>query len=174
MEQIKIIKEKAEVMSVLLDNSAFYWNNISNTLKYPVLLISTGLLIINTYFKDTDKNIQIPNICLNASNILLLGIINNLDLTKKVENFKTKSLDFLEFSHEIDGKLLIGDITNEMVISSQAKYDELYKNILLDAIPYIIKIRVHHKYKNFKSLPSLVNGMLLPESPISSSNNIAV
>ncbi len=158
-------------MTIWLDNSSFYWSNISNILKYPVLLISTGLLIINTYFKETDKNIQIPNICLNASNILLLGIINNLDSTKKIENFKNKSLDFLELSHEIDAKLLLGDITNDMVIKTQAKYDELYKNILLDSIPYIIKIRVHNKFKGKKPLPLIVNGMLNPDS---SSSNIEV
>lgn len=172
MEQIKVIKERAEVMSVLLDNSSFYWSNISNILKYPVLLISTGLLIINTYFKETDRNIQIPNICLNASNILLLGIINNLDLTKKIENFKNKSLDFLELSHEIDAKILLGDITNDMIINTQAKYDEMYKGILLDSIPYIIKIRVHNKFKNKKTLPMIINGMLIPDSP--SSNNLPV
>jgi hypothetical protein len=59
MEQIKVLKDRAEVLSILLDNSAFYWNNISNILKYPVLIFSTGLLIINTYFKETDENIKI-------------------------------------------------------------------------------------------------------------------
>ena len=135
MEQIKILKDRSEVMSVLLDNSAYYWNNISNILKYPVLLTATGILIINTYFLDNDNHIRIPNIVLNATNILLLGIINNLDLTKKTENLKSKSLDFLELSHEIDAKILIGDITNEMVINTQMKYDETYKNIIFNAIP---------------------------------------
>jgi hypothetical protein len=153
MEQIKVLKDRAEVLSVLLDNSAFYWNNISNILKYPVLIFSTGLLIINTYFKETDKNIKIPNITLNACNILLLGIINNLDLTKKIENFKTKSLDFLELIHYIDGKILLGDVNNDIVINTQSKYDEIYKNILLDAIPYFIKSRVHKKFKGKKHLP---------------------
>ena len=172
MEQIKILKDRAEVMSVLLDNSAFYWNNINNILKYPVLIFSTGLLIINTYFKETDEDIKIPNITLNACNILLLGIINNLDLSKKLENLKTKALDFLELSHEIDAKILLGDITNDMVINTQAKYDEIYKNILLDAIPYFIKKAVNKKFKGKKNLPLIVNGLISPESP--SSNNLPV
>ena len=172
MEQIKILKDRAEVMSVLLDNSAFYYNNISNILKYPVLIFSTGLLIINTYFKETDKNIQIPNITLNACNILLLGIINNLDLSKKLENLKTKALDFLELTHEIDARILLGDITNDMVINTQAKYDEIYKNILLDAIPYFIKKAVNKKFKGKKHLPILCNGLISPDNP--SSNNLPV
>ena len=166
MEQIKILKDRAEVMSVLLDNSAYYWNNISNILKYPLLLTTTGLLIINTYFQENDKHIRIPNIVLNATNILLLGIINNLDLTKKTENLKSKSLDFLELSHEIDAKILIGDITNEMVINTQMKYDEIYKNILLDAIPYLIKKRVNNKFNGKKHLPILVNGLINPEDSV--------
>lgn len=60
MEHLTILKDRSEVLSVLLDNSAFYWSNINNLLKYPVLFTTTGLLIINTYFKDTDKNIQNP------------------------------------------------------------------------------------------------------------------
>jgi hypothetical protein len=172
MEQIKILKDRAEVMSVLLDNSSFNWNNISNILKYPVLMVSTSLLILNTYFNEEDKSIRIPNICLNASNVLLLGIINNLDLSKKIENLKTKSLDFLELSHEIDAKILIGNITNEMVINSQIKYDEMYKGILLDAIPYFIKKGVNKKFKGKKHLPIICNGLISPESP--SSNNLPV
>ena len=174
MEQIKILKDRAEVMSVLLDNSSFYWNNINNILKYPVLLVSTSLLIINTYFNEDEKSIRIPNICLNASNVLLLGIINNLDLSKKIDNLKTKSLDFLELSHEIDAKILIGSITNDMVINTQAKYDEIYKNIMIDAIPYFIKKGVNKKFKGKKHLPLICNGLINPESPIASSNNIEV
>lgn len=159
MEQFKILKDRAEVMSVLLQNASSYHNYINNILKYPVLLTTTGLLIINTYFKENDENIRIPNIVLNGTNMLLLGIITNLDLNKKIENLKIKSLDFLELSHEIDAKILLGNITNEDIINKQLKYDEIYKNVLIDAIPHFIKIRVHKKYKN-KNLPLIVNGLL--------------
>lgn len=160
MEELKILKDRAEVMSVLLQNASSYHNYINNILKYPVLLTTTGLLIINTYFKDNDENIKIPNIVLNGTNMILLGIITNLDLNKKIENLKIKSLDFLELSHEIDAKILLGNITNEDVINKQIKYDEIYKNVLIDSIPEYIKIRVHNKFKNKKNMPIICNGLL--------------
>ena len=58
-----------------------------------------------------------------------------------------------------------------MVINSQIKYDEMYKGIILDSIPYFIKKAVNKKFKGKKHLPILVNGLINPDS---SSSNIEV
>ena len=160
IDKLSAIRDRAEIMSVLLTKSTGYWSKIDKILKYPLIITSSGLVIINSYFKDEETHIKLPNVILNGINVLIMGILNNLALTQKIENLKAKATEFLELSHEIDAELMLNEFTQDKVILIQQKYDIVLKYTLTEAIPENVKKSVRKKFLGKKSLPLIINGMM--------------
>ncbi len=163
------LKDRSEIMSILLNKSCTYYNRIKKIIGFPLNIITSGLVIVNSYFKDNDKNLREINIALNASNILLMALLNNLKITEKIENFKNKSFDFFELSHQIDSDLLINSVDSNKVISFQEKYDAIMKNLLTEDIPEHIKESVKNEYED-RHLP-LILGKMSPNNSIDDNIN---
>ena len=167
MESLIKIKDRSEIMSVLLSRSTSYWSYIDKILKYPLIISSSGLVIINSYFQDQDDDIKLYNVIFNGINVLFMAIINNLALTSKIENLKNKSNEYYELSHEIEAVILNENIDNDKIIHLQQKYDMIMRYTLVEAITENIKYKVRKKFINKKTLPLMLNGMLEP-SPLAS------
>jgi len=163
MDRLKAIKDRAEIMSVLLSKATGYWSYIDKLLKYPLIISSSGLVIINSYFSDKQEDIKIYNLIFNSINILFMAIINNLSLTSKIENYKAKSGEFYELSHEIDAEMMNNNHSNDKIVQLQQKYDMIMKYTLQESIPDKIKNNIRNKFKGKKHLPLCLNGMLNPE-----------
>ena len=159
-DKLSVIRDRAEIMSVLLTKSTGYWSKIDKILKYPLIVTSSGLVIINSYFKDNDVDIKLPNVILNGINVLIMGILNNLALTQKIENLKAKAVEFLELSHEIEAELMLNNFTNDKIILIQEKYDIIMKYTLVEAVPESVKKSVRKMFSGKKTLPIILNGMM--------------
>ena len=160
METLNKIKDRAEVMSVLLSKSTSYWSYIDKILKYPLIISSSGLVIINSYFQDQDDDIKLYNVIFNGINVIFMAIINNLSLTSKIENLKSKSQEFYELSHEIEAVIMNDSIDNDKIIHLQQKYDMIMRYTLVEAIPDSIRNKVRDKYDGKKTVPLILNGFL--------------
>lgn len=173
MDKLKEIKDRSEVMSVLLNKSTAYWSYVDRILKYPLILTSSGLIVVNSYFEDNDSSIKLYNVIFNGINVVLMGIINNLDLTKKIENLKSKSTEFYELSHEIEADIMTQNMNNDRIIFIQNKYDMIMKYTEVGAIPDSIKYKVRKQYDGKKTIPLILNGFL-DGSPLKAINAEAV
>lgn len=162
MDKISSIKDRCIVMSVLLSKSTSYWNNIGKIIKYPLIMCSSGLVIVNSYFKDDEQSIRLPNVILNSLNVLLMAIMNNLNIQQKIENLNSKAQEFIELSHDIEAEIMCDSVTTEKIIMFQDKFDMIMKYTLTDAIPDSIKKEVRKGYEGKKVLPLILNGMLDP------------
>lgn len=160
MKKTKAIKDRCEIMYVLLNRTFNSYSNIGKFFKYPMVISSSGLVIINSYFEQNDSSVRLPNIILNSINVLLMAIYNNLNITQKIENMKSKSQDFIELSHEIDADLLCEAISNDKTVSYIQKYDAIMKNTLTDIIQFKKKKEVKEGFKGKKTLPFVINGVL--------------
>ena len=149
IERLNKLKDKSEVMSLLLSKSCSYVNNIKKVFQYPLILISSALVVVNSYFKDDEmKQLKVVNVTLNASSIFLLAILNNLKIAEQLENFKCKSQEFLELCHLIDASILKEEYEVENIRQLQEKYDVLTKYTLYDSIPNSVKNKVRNEYDN--------------------------
>jgi hypothetical protein len=161
MEQLfNELKDKSELMYILCQKSVSYWLFYDRLIKSPLVLTSSALIIINSYFKEEDKIIKFINIIINGINICIMAIINNMDLTIKIQNLKNQSSEFITLSHDIDGNIIKKTVNDDIIIKHQEKYDIILKNTDIDAIPEKIKHIVRKKYKGIKTLPLLINGVL--------------
>ncbi len=161
MEQLfNDLKDKSELMYILCQKSVSYWLFYDRLIKSPLVLTSSALIVINSYFNEKDKVIQFINIIINGINIFIMAIINNMDLSIKIQNLKNQSNEFITLSHEIDGNMIKKIMNDDIIIKHQEKYDIILKNTDIDAIPEKIKHIVRKKYKSIKTLPLLINGVL--------------
>ena len=149
IERLNKLKDKSEIMSLVLSKSCSYVNNVQKVFKYPLILISSALVVVNSYFKDDEmKQLKNINIALNASSIFLLAILNNLKIAEQLENFKNQSQLFLELCHLIDSSILKEEYDVETIRQLQEKYDVLMKYTLLDSIPNSVKNKIRNEYDN--------------------------
>lgn len=163
------IKERSEVMSLLLSRSNGYYNTIKKIFQYPLILITSSLVVVNSYFQKEQEHLKEINIALNASNIFLLAVLEKMKIDTKLENFSNKSFEFLELAHTIDAEMFncsfeTGNIEFSKVQNYQEKYDALMKNTLVDEIPEYLKRRIKNEYETFH-LP-LILGKISPNNSL--------
>ena len=156
------LKDKSNIMSLLLSKSCSSLNNSKNIIQYPLILISSALVVVNSYFKE-EQRIKTVNICLNASNIFLMAVLNNLKIVEKIENHKVNSQAFLELAHLIDSCINMGDTDTERTTQLQKDYDMLMKYTLTDAISESVKKKVRNEYEDY-DLPLLLGKISPPPS----------
>lgn len=160
VERMNKLKDKCQVMSVLLNRSCGYYNRIKRVIQLPLVFISSALVVVNSYFRDSEKHLREVNIGLNASNIFFIALLNNLKIVEKTENFKTKAFEFFELAHSIENEVFDNNIENEKIKSYQEKYDMVMKSTLLDEIPEHIKNKVKNEFESHH-LP-LILGRISP------------
>lgn len=163
MQKLRILQDKSEVMSILLSKANTYFVNLERILKYPLVLSSSGLVIINSYFNEQKEEIRIYNIICNSINIFFLALLNNMGITNKIENFKAKANEFLLLSHKIDANILKNEVNDNIIINYQEIYDTILINTLTESIPENIKKNVRNLYDGKKHLPLTLNGLTSPE-----------
>ena len=161
------LKQKSEIMYILCQKSVSYWLFYDRLIKSPLVLTSSSLIIINSYFKEDNPTIKFINIIMNGINIFIMALINNMDLSVKIQNLKNQSNEFIALSHEIEGDILKNNINNDIVIKHQENFDIIIKNTDIDTIPYKIKYDVRKKYVGKKTLPII----LLDSSSDTNSSN---
>lgn len=147
MNRVLKIKEKAEIMNILLFRSAKYWSRIKNIFQFPLVLTTGALVVVNSY-EDTKDWVRIMNVIVNSTNVCIMGILNQFKMTEKIANLNEKATEFLELSHKIEAEMYQDDLTNERISTFQDKFDAILKNCMIEAIPDYINNQIKKEYPN--------------------------
>lgn len=171
MDRIFKIKQKAEIMNVLISESVSYLNKLKTFFQIPLVSISSLLIVLNSYFKEGTRELKIINMTLNGSNIILMGIFNTLKITEQLENLKSKSSEFIDLIHSIENDIYSQNINYETIDIYQKKLDLIIKYTNTDAIPSFIKNKIKKKYPNI-NFPLVMGGDISPNVSIDENNDI--
>ena len=163
---IKLL-DRCEAMSLLSTKASSHWSFIKLMLQFPLIFTSSVMCILNSFEKDGDNNMKIPNVVVNGCSVLIMSLQNNLKVSEKVELFKNLSNQYLILAHSIEA-LEPDTITREMINNFTDKYDMLQSQCLFEDIPQKYKKEVINVFKN-RFLPIQINGCCIKRNSGSSS-----
>ena len=157
MEQRLIaLLDKCEALSLLCSKATSHWSMIKFIFQIPLILTSSVMCILNSFEKDGENNMKIPNVVVNGASVLLLSLQSNLKVPEKVELFKNLSNQFLLLAHDIEGEDE-EKIDREKINIFQEKYDALVQTCSFEDIPNSLKKQVIVLFQD-RSLPLQLNG----------------
>ena len=148
--------DKCEAMSLLSSKGSSHWSFIKLLFQIPLILTSSVMCILNSFEREGENNMRIPNIVVNGCSVLILSLQNNLKVPEKVELFKNLSNQYLTLAHAIEA-LEPDAITREMINNFTEKYDALQSQCLFEDIPHKYKIQVVKAWGS-RALPLQLNG----------------
>ena len=152
---IKLL-DKCEAMSLLCTKASSHWSFIKFIFQIPLILTSSVMCILNSFEREGESNMRIPNVVVNGCSVLIMSLQNNLKVAEKVELFKNLSNQYLILAHSIEA-LEPDTITREMVNNFTEKYDSLQSQCLFEDIPQRYKKEVINSWKG-QFLPLQLNG----------------
>ena len=152
---IKLL-DKCEAMSLLSTKTSSHWSFIKMMFQIPLILTSSVMCILNSFEREGESNMKIPNVVVNGCSVLIMSLQNNLKVPEKVELFKSLSNQYLILAHSIEA-LEPDPITREMINNFTEKYDSLQSQCLFEDIPQKYKKEVINSWKN-RALPLQLNG----------------
>ena len=157
MEQRLIaLLDKCEALSLLCSKATSHWSMIKFIFQIPLILTSSVMCILNSFEKDGESNMKIPNVVVNGVSVLLLSLQSNLKVPEKVELFKNLSNQFLLLAHDIEGEDE-EKIDREKINIFQEKYDALVQTCSFEDIPSGLKKQVIVLFSD-RALPLQLNG----------------
>ena len=92
--------DKCEAMTLLCTKAGTYWSFVKFCFTIPLVLTSSTMCIINSISDDSNK-MKIPNIVVNAVNVLVMSLNNSIKASEKFETFKKLSQQFMILSQEL-------------------------------------------------------------------------
>ena len=152
---IKLL-DKCEAMSLLCTKASSHWSFLKFAFQLPLILTSSVMCILNSFEREGESNMRIPNVVVNGCSVLIMSLQNNLKVAEKVELFKNLSNQYLILAHSIEA-LEPDTITREMVNNFTEKYDSLQSQCLFEDIPQRYKKEVINSWKG-RFLPLQMNG----------------
>ena len=152
---IKLL-DKCEAMSLLSTKASSHWSFIKFVLGMPLILTSSIMCILNSFEREGESNMRIPNVIVNGCSVLIMSLQNNLKVSEKVELFKNLSNQYLILAHSIEA-IEPDTITREMINNFTEKYDLLQSQCLFEDIPQKYKKEVVKAW-NGRALPLQLNG----------------
>lgn len=152
-------KEKASILNIILNRSISHYNRIKQILQYPLITTSSLLVVLNSYYENDEEKLKLINVILNGTNVVIMAILNNLNITAKIENFNGKVQELIDLIHTIDNSLCNNDYTKTEELIG--KFDLICKNIMTDAIPSYIKNGVQKEYP-YISFPLILGTTISP------------
>lgn len=157
MEQRLIaLLDKCEALSLLCSKATSHWSMIRFIFQIPLILTSSVMCILNSFEKDGENNMKIPNVVVNGVSVLLLSLQSNLKVPEKVELFKNLSNQFLLLAHDIEGEDE-EKMDREKINIFQEKYDALVQTCSFEDIPNSLKKQVIILFSD-RALPLQLNG----------------
>jgi len=148
--------DKTEAMSLLCTKASTYWSFIKMMFQIPFILTSSVMCILNSFEREGESNMRIPNVVVNGCSVLIMSLQNNLKVPEKVELFKNLSNQYLILAHSIEA-LEPDTITREMINNFTEKYDLLQSQCLFEDIPQKYKKEVIKAWSG-RFLPLQLNG----------------
>ena len=124
--------------------------------QIPLILTSSVMCILNSFEREDESNMKIPNVVVNGFSVIIISLQNNLKVPEKVVLFKNLSNEYLTFPHAIEA-LEPDTITREMMNNFTKKYDALQTQCLFEDIPHKYKVEVIKSWGS-RALPTQLNG----------------
>ena len=167
--RLQKIKEKASILNIILNRSISHYHRIKQILQYPLITTSSLLVVLNSYYEDDEDKLKLINVILNGTNVVIMSILSNMNITVKIENFNSKVQELIEIIHTIDNSLFNNDYskTEDLI----EKFDLICKGVIIDAIPSYIKNKVRKEYP-YVSFPLILGGNISP--PASEASEVYV
>jgi len=150
-------RDKAYVYGVLCDRSYELFSLIKSLCNIPLILITSILSIINASSFDPVE-MKMPNVIINASVALIMGMISNFKLSEKESLYKQVNQKMVRHCHNIEDMLnnSLATLDSEDVSNVIKKYDDIVE---MNEYPFPnhIKRKITNIYKGKRSLPAVLN-----------------
>jgi hypothetical protein len=132
-------------------------NYLKYLFKFPAIIISIFLSIINSSGLNDFSQINIVNSVLNGTIALMIGIENALQIDNKRNVFINTKYKFDKIRNDIEKKLLTDeDISIEFVQNIMSDYNQTINDLTFD-IPFSIIKKTKKEYKNTtRALPMIL------------------
>lgn len=150
-------RDKAYVYAVLCDRSYELFSLIKSLCNIPLILITSILSIINASSFDPN-DMKMPNVIINASVALIMGMISNFKLSEKESLYKQINMKMVRHCHNIEDMLnnSLATLDSEDVSDVIKKYDDIVEQNEFP-FPNHIKRQITNIYKGKRSLPAVLN-----------------
>lgn len=165
-EMLEEYKTKMTIMSQMCQDSAGHFTSIKNKLTLPLIIISAGLVVLNSLGTNQDddqilERIAYVNIALNTINFIIVSYQNQFRISEKAQTFKNMRDDFIRILHSVDTAKNGGTLNNQFLCNLIDKYDTLIGGC--PSIPGYIKTKVINSYKNHNKdhLPVILTATLV-------------
>ena len=83
MSVLQTVEDKSYVMSIACNDCFRYFAKIKNILLFPLVILSSFLVVINGYDGKNNEWIQFLNMSLNGFNILLMALQSKMEIVEK-------------------------------------------------------------------------------------------
>ena len=136
-------KDKAFIMMLLCEQSYNEHVFIKNIINIPLILVNTAMTALNSIVENAD-DMKIPNILLNSTTGIILGLISSFKIYEKIQSFHQLQGKFNKLSSSIESKMIkMEDIKEDDIKSVIDTYDNL-----MDNIDYPISNKIKSKLRN--------------------------
>ena len=161
--KIRILKGKAEALSLTCNLANVYWNRVKMCFNIPLVLTSSVMAIINSITSD-GNDLKLYNIIVNSVSVLIISLNNSIKSGEKADNFKKLSQSFLILVSEVENdekkdfhlyNIKFDNLINDIEFSDINTSIKKQVNMLFDddELPLQIKI-VDFKKRIRSSAPS--------------------
>ena len=139
-------KDKAFIMMLLCEQSYNEHVFIKNIINIPLILVNTAMTALNSIVANAD-DMKIPNILLNSTTGIILGLISNFKIYEKINEFHSSYIKYNKLMNSIHGKMTnnYDDITGDFINSIVNDYDNITDNLNY-GFPNKIKKRTKSQY----------------------------
>lgn len=156
LELLKSYKDKSFVMMLLCEQSYNEYTFIKNIINIPLILVNTAMTILNSAVFDAN-DMKIPNILLNSTTGVIIGLISSFKIYEKIQSFHQLQGKFNKLSSGIESKMIkMEEITEDDIRNVIDVYDNL-----IDSIDYPIsekiKNRIKKQFQEKVDLPSILS-----------------
>lgn len=161
-------KSKISIMARLCQEAGTYYTRIKNRMTIPLIIISAGLVILNSLSANTEDSkkqeiISYINIVLNAINFIIVSYLTQFKITEKSQTFRNTRNDYIKLLHSIDTAKNGGTLNNNFLTNLIDKYDTLIESC--PSIPQNIKEKVVKQVGSNRVLPVVLTATLVQTSP---------
>jgi hypothetical protein len=158
--KLKVLIDKCEALTILCNKATSDWYKVKVALQLPLMITSSLMCVLNSYFRDNLELMKLPNVIVNGASVFFLAIQNSLKVPEKVELFKNLRHSFLTLAHTFEN-IVDNDeeITSNDIANYMDKYDNLVNQVLFEDISYRHKQFVADLFnEEGKPLPIQLNG----------------
>ncbi len=160
--KIRILKGKAEALSLTCNLANVYWNRVKMCFNIPLVLTSSVMALTNSLTTD-GNDLKLYNIIVNSVSVLIISLNNSIKSGEKADNLKKLSQSFLLLVSEIENdekkdlhlyNIKFDNLINDIEFSDINTSIKKQVNMLFDDDELPLQIKIVNFKKRIRSSPS--------------------